>query len=173
MKTNIEIKARAYNFVKQKGLAEQIAESPETLINQDDTFFAVPRGRLKLRIFSPTQGELIYYERNDTESPKRSNYCISETSNPNKLKGVLSLALPVMGIVRKKRHLFTIGQTRIHFDEVESLGNFIEIEVVMKDSQPTDEGLKIANDLMKKLEIKKEDLIDGAYIDLLQIPKTI
>jgi predicted adenylyl cyclase CyaB len=168
MNTNIEIKAKARDFLRQKDLARKIAGSPETLICQDDTFFEVPQGRLKLRIFSPTHGELIYYQRDDIESPKQSNYCISQTSNPYTLKDTLALALPVRGSVRKKRHLFLVGQTRIHFDEVESLGNFIELEVVMKDNQPTDEGLQITNDLMKKLEIQKEDLIKHAYIDLLQ-----
>jgi predicted adenylyl cyclase CyaB len=167
MKTNIEIKARARDFQRQKDLASQIAGSPETLIHQDDTFFDVPHGRLKLRIFSTTHGELIYYERDNIESPKQSNYCISETCSPNTLKETLSLALPVRGNVRKKRHLFLVGQTRIHFDEVETLGNFIELEVVMKDGQSTNECLQIADGLMKKLDIKKADLINCAYIDLL------
>lgn len=154
--------------MRQKNLAEQIAKSPETLIHQDDTFFVVPQGRLKLRIFSPTHGELIYYQRDDVTSPKKSNYCISQTCTPYTLKDTLALALPVRGSVHKKRHLFLVGQTRIHFDEVESLGTFIELEVVMKNNQPADECLQITNDLMKKLEIKNDDLVKGgAYIDLL------
>jgi predicted adenylyl cyclase CyaB len=168
MKTNIEIKARARDFTRQKDLAEQISQSSKTLVCQDDTFFVVPHGRLKLRIISPSYGELIYYERDDTESPKKSNYCISETSNPYTLKETLSWALPFRGKVCKKRHLFIVGQTRIHFDEVEHLGNFIELEVVAKDNQPMDECLQIADDLMKKLKIQNEDLIKGAYIDLLE-----
>ncbi len=167
MNTNIEIKAKARDFLKQKNLAQNLADTAEQLIYQDDTFFDVLKGRLKLRIFSPTKGELIYYQREDSKPPKRSNYCISETNNPYTLKEALSLALPVRGSLRKKRHLFLAGQTRIHFDEVESLGNFIELEVVMKDNQPADEGLKIADDLMKKLEIRNADLINCAYIDLL------
>jgi predicted adenylyl cyclase CyaB len=173
MKTNIEIKARAHDFLRQKNLAEQIAKSPEILVSQDDTFFDVPKGRLKLRIFSPTRGELIYYARENTESPKKSNYCISETGSPHTLKEALSLALPVRGNIRKKRHLFLVGQTRIHFDEVESLGSFIELEVVMKDNQSSDEGLQIAHDLMKKLEIQNDDLIKCAYIDLIETKKEV
>ena len=122
MKTNIEIKAKAHDFQRQKDLAQEIADSSEKLIYQDDTFFIVPHGRLKLRIFSPSLGELIYYERDDIVSPKKSNYCISETNSPYTLKDALSLALPVRGRIYKKRHLFIVGQTRIHFDEVESLG---------------------------------------------------
>jgi predicted adenylyl cyclase CyaB len=168
MKTNIEIKAKAHDFQRQKDLAREIAGASEKIIYQDDTFFVVPHGRLKLRIFSPSHGELIYYERDDITSPKKSNYCISETNSPYTLKDALSLALPVRERVCKKRHLFIVGQTRIHFDEVESLGNFIELEVVMKDNQPANECLDIAGDLMKKLEIQNNDLIKGAYIDLLE-----
>ena len=35
----------------------------------------------------------------------------------------------VKGEVRKRRHLFIYEQTRIHVDEVEGLGNFMELEV--------------------------------------------
>ena len=37
----------------------------------------------------------------------------------------------------------------------------------MKDGQTVEEGQQIAEDLMAKLQINKEDLIQGAYLDLL------
>lgn len=42
---------------------------------------------------------------------------------------ILSSALGVVGIVKKTRHVFIVGRTRIHIDNVENLGNFIELEV--------------------------------------------
>ena len=61
-----------------------------------------------------------------------------------------------------------IGQTRVHCDEVEGLGDFMELEVVLDDNQTTQEGQAIAEDLMTKLGIDKSKLISGAYMDLLE-----
>ena len=44
---------------------------------------------------------------------------------------------------------------------------FVCIQVVMKEGQTIEEGQRIAEDLMSKLGINKEDLIEGAYMDLL------
>ena len=43
----------------------------------------------------------------------------------------LSKALGVKGVVNKRRKLYMVGQTRIHVDHVEGLGDFMELEVIM------------------------------------------
>jgi predicted adenylyl cyclase CyaB len=73
----------------------------------------------------------------------------------------------VRGVVQKTRYLYHVGQTRIHVDDVACLGWFLEIEVVLRPDQAHEQGVQIANDLMKRLDIRDEDLIDRAYIDLL------
>lgn len=42
---------------------------------------------------------------------------------------MLSQALGVDGTVKKTRHLFLVDQTRIHIDQVDGLGDFMELEV--------------------------------------------
>ena len=37
----------------------------------------------------------------------------------------------------------------------------------MEEGQPLAEGEKIANELMKKLGVAEQDLVTGAYMDLL------
>lgn len=167
MNSNIEIKARARDFSRQKELASKLTDTPEQLICQEDTFFNALKGRLKLRMFSPSQGELIYYERDNISGPKQSNYSISKTDDPIKFKKMLSCALGIQGVVRKKRHLFIVGQTRIHLDDVDGLGYFIELEVAMQPNQTAKECQPIANQIMEKMQIRENDLIDVAYIDLL------
>ena len=61
-----------------------------------------------------------------------------------------------------------VGQTRIHLDDVEGLGHFMELEVVMREDQSDAEGQVIAEDLMRRLEVREEALIDGAYMDLIE-----
>ena len=70
--------------------------------------------------------------------------------------------------VRKRRSVFLFGQTRIHLDQVEGLGSFIEFEVVLRDGQPVSEGERIATSLMNALSVRAADLIPHAYVDLLE-----
>jgi predicted adenylyl cyclase CyaB len=168
MPSNIEIKARISDIevVRRKVEKLDIKESEE--IFQEDTFFKTDIGRLKLRIFSQEKGELIYYLRNDSTGPKRSDYKIYKTNDPISLKKILETSLGIRGVIKKNRSLYIVGHTRIHLDKVENLGTFLELEVVLSAEQNENEGISIANDFLKKLGIDKKDLVDKAYIDLLE-----
>jgi predicted adenylyl cyclase CyaB len=168
MARNIEIKARIESVEAVLPRVKVVAESGPTEIVQDDTFFNCPNGRLKLRAFSETAGELIFYRRPDSAGPKESFYVISPTASPNTLREVLSLAYGQSGRVRKHRTLFLKGRTRIHLDRVEGLGDFIELEVVLSEGEPAEDGVNIAHDMLAKLGISTEQLIEGAYVDLLR-----
>jgi predicted adenylyl cyclase CyaB len=168
MPANIEIKARASDFAGLRKRTEALSDTPAQVIPQEDTFFNTSKGRLKLRQLAPDHGQLVYYERTDASGPKRSNYSIFETSDPDSLKTALSLALGVRGVVRKKRTLFLVGQTRVHLDEVEGLGDFMELEVVLHPGQSDAEGQAIARDLMTRLGVAENDLLESAYMDLLE-----
>lgn len=168
MAFNIEIKARVRNFDEIRRRAENLSDKPAEVIPQEDTFFNTPQGRLKLRLLSGDRGQLIYYTRPDQEGPKRSDYHISHTSDPANLKRVLELAYGIRGVVQKTRYLYLVGQTRVHLDDVEGLGQFMELEVVMREGQSDAEGQAIAEDLMVSLGVEKTDLLEGAYMDLLE-----
>jgi predicted adenylyl cyclase CyaB len=168
MASNIEIKARVDDFDALKARAESLSDQPVKVIPQEDTFFNTEKGRLKLRVLAPKLGYLIYYERPDQDGPKRSDYHLAETREPENLKTALSLALGVRGVVMKTRYLYMAGQTRIHLDEVEGLGHFMELEVVMGEGQSDAEGQAIAEDLMGRLGVREDALLEGAYMDLLE-----
>lgn len=165
MPSNIEIKARVKDPARFRRVAEGLSTRQETLY-QEDTFFASPSGRLKLRCFPDGSGELIYYERVDQEGPKQSRYWISRTQDPRGLHLTLSNALGAIGVVRKTRQVFMVGDTRVHLDQVDGLGVFAELEVVLQTGQTVEEGTSIATELMQTLGIEKADLIEGAYLDL-------
>jgi predicted adenylyl cyclase CyaB len=165
--TNIEIKARVADLDRLRASAESISDTAVEVLDQEDIFFAAPEGRLKLRIRGEHSGELIHYHRADTAEPKASRYLIAPTSSPAALKEILSRVLPLAGVVRKRRWLYLVGQTRIHLDRVEGLGDFVELEVVLLPDQDQKEGVAIAEDLMSRLGIAPEQLIKEAYIDLL------
>jgi predicted adenylyl cyclase CyaB len=168
MPANVEIKARARDFADLCRRAEALSDTLAQVIPQEDTFFHTAKGRLKLRQLAPDRGQLVYYERPDQDGPKRSNYHIFETRDPESLKTALSLALGVRGVVRKRRNLYLVGQTRVHLDKVEGLGEFMELEVVLRPEQSDAEGQAIALDLMTRLGVREEDLLEGSYMDLLE-----
>ena len=168
MPSNIEIKARVRNFDEIRRRAEDLSDSPVEVIPQEDTFFNTPHGRLKLRLLAEDRAQLIYYTRPDQEGPKRSDYHISHSSDPANLKRVLELAYGIRGVVRKTRYLYLVGQTRVHLDDVEGLGQFMELEVVMQEKQSDAEGQAMAEALMASLGVAKTDLLEGAYMDLLE-----
>jgi len=167
MNKNIELKAKARDFSAQIKIAQELSDSPQETLIQEDTFFKVENGRLKLRKFSEARGELIFYQRSDTPDAKQSSYKIYPTEEPDLLKETLKLSAGISGIVEKTRYLYFHGQIRIHFDQVKNLGEFIEFEYVLKPDEPNENGLKALEILIEKLEIRSQDIISHAYIDLL------
>ena len=167
MPNNIEIKARVNDGFTLENRIRNLAKTEPIVLSQEDIFFNVPHGRLKLRISSPDKGELIFYDRPNITGPKQSAYCKSETNDPQGLREVLIKALGMKGIVRKIRKLYLYKQTRIHIDDVEGLGHFVELEVMLQDNQTPEDGIAIAENLMVQLHIEKQDLVDIAYIDLM------
>jgi predicted adenylyl cyclase CyaB len=167
MARNIEIKAHIASVAAVGERAAAIADAGPVGISQDDTFFECRSGRLKLRAFSQDDGELIFYRRANEHGPKESYYLRTPTAAPELLRQTLALAYGEVGRVRKQRTLFLVGRTRIHLDVVENLGHFLELEVVLRDDEPAEVGVREAEALMKQLGVEPSQLIDRAYVDLL------
>ena len=167
-KSNVEIKAKIGNlndFIERVSGLDDV--SPKKILHQRDVFLRAEKGRLKLRIINDNAAYLIQYSRPDLVGPKASTYCISYILKPEEFIQTMIKAGNVIGEVKKTRTLFMSGQTRIHCDKVDNLGNFMELEVVLSHNQTVEDGEKIATDLMKKLDIQTKDLITCAYFDLL------
>jgi predicted adenylyl cyclase CyaB len=168
MPSNIETKARVADMKRLRRAVETLCGPTGEVLLQEDTFFDVRKGRLKLRAFPGGRGELIWYERPDEPGPKKSDYIIAPVADAAALKAILEHVLRVRAVVRKKRTLYMSGQTRIHLDEVEGLGNFMELEVVLATGQPEEEGRRIAEALLRELAIPSDDLCTRAYVDMLE-----
>ncbi len=99
--------------------------------------------------------------------PKTSEYTIYHTDNPGSLRTLLEAAFGIRGVVRKTREIFMKGRTRIHLDQVQDLGEFLELEVVLETGESPEVGRSEAHDLMALLKISPENLVASAYVDLL------
>ncbi len=173
MGRNVEIKARVGGGTGPDpadllARVESLADEGPRVLRQQDTFFSSANGRLKLRQFGDgEEAELIFYQRPDGLDPRESHYVLAPVSQPAALAEALTWALGVLGIVRKQRTLFLIGQTRVHLDEVYGLGSFLELEVVLTPEQSQEDGEEIARQLMRQLGIPRDSLVAEAYVDLL------
>lgn len=168
MARNIEIKARVADLAALTARVAAIADAGPVPIAQDDTFFRCDSGRLKLRVFDDGRGELIFYRRADRGGPKESFYIVSPTASPDTLREALTQSNGQEGRVVKQRTLFLAGRTRVHLDRVQGLGDYMELEVVLADGEAAEDGVREAHDLMARLDIAADRLVEGAYHDLLR-----
>jgi len=170
--SNVEIKARVDDVDALERRVAGLADGAPETIGQRDTFFRTTSGRLKLREFTDGSGELIFYERPDSAVPTTSHYLIAPTSEPAPLRALLGRLFEVRAVVNKQRRLYMRGRTRIHVDRVDGLGNFMELEVVLQEHQAPADGRLIAEELMQALGVAPEQLVEAAYVDLLERKET-
>ncbi|TBR22471.1 CYTH domain-containing protein [bacterium] len=165
MPRNIEIKAAVRDRRTLLARAKALWGSPQRL-EQEDLFFPCPNGRLKLRVQVPGPSYLIAYSRPDARGPKTSRYSTAVAPEPKALAACLRSALETGRTVVKTRLLFLAGRTRIHVDSVRGLGDFLELEVVLRPGEGAAAGRAEARRLMGELGVRPSDLLVGAYADL-------
>ena len=85
-----------------------------------------------------------------------------------KLREILEDAYGVRAVIKKVRYVFLVGRTRIHIDTVENLGEFLELEVALGDSEDASPGEEEARALMQELGVDEQSLVDWAYVDLIE-----
>jgi adenylate cyclase, class 2 len=126
---NIEFKAELRNLAAARRQCELLDAQCVRQMQQTDTYFRLPDGRLKKREVPGELVEWIFYHRQDRVSPRMSNYTILNNEQARRRWGTQSLK-PWLTVV-KTRELWMLGDVRIHLDEVEELGTFIEFEALV------------------------------------------
>jgi predicted adenylyl cyclase CyaB len=134
---------------------------------QRDTYFEVPRGRLKLREELDGTPHLISYTRPDEPAGRESHYRIVKVPQAEELIAALSATLGIRVVVSKRRRLFIWQSVRIHLDEVEGLGSFVEFEAVATPGSDLSVEIKRVEYLRDRFELEDADLIGTGYADLL------
>jgi predicted adenylyl cyclase CyaB len=131
---NIEIKLKAGDFRNIRGALKRVRAVRQGVLRQNDTYFRVQSGRLKLRNINDVEFELIYYVRPDGNASKLSTYerCPLNIKEADAMKVMLGDSLGIKVVVAKRRELWLYKNTRIHLDAVKGLGNFIELETVIR-----------------------------------------
>jgi predicted adenylyl cyclase CyaB len=83
------------------------------------------------------------------------------------MERALTRSLGVRGEVRKERRLFLWRHTRIHLDEVEGLGSFLELEGVAREI-PLAEARREVERVIEALALDPATFLDRPYLELLE-----
>lgn len=168
----VDLKARVPDLNSIREKLRELGAQPVGTFHQVDTYFEIPKGRLKMR---ETEGEataqLIYYERKNVAGPRGSEVFILEVPKPAVFKAALKKVVKTKVTVDKMREIFRYEGTQIHLDAVEKLGTFIEFERVVSsdDAYATSEGKRTLEKLMKKLGVVPKSLEKLSYSDLIEL----
>jgi predicted adenylyl cyclase CyaB len=164
---NVEIKAKCSDpsFIRNYLLANDA--SFKGTDEQNDTYFNVPNGRLKLREGN-IENNLIFYERSNQAGPKSSHFHLVKITDAHGLKEVLLKSNGIKVVVKKKREIYYISNVKFHIDEVPGLGSFIEIEAGNILADLSQEELNDQCEFyLREFGIKHDDLIQNSYSDML------
>lgn len=164
---NIEFKAKAGNLNE---LEKKLLTLDPVYIGEDnqvDTYFNVASGRLKLREGN-IENSLIFYERKNIAGVKQSDILLFQHSPDESLKDILEKVNGIKVVVDKKRKIYFIDNVKFHFDIVEGLGNFVEVEAIDKNESIGIDKLKEqCNFYASFLEIAVADYIALSYSDMI------
>lgn len=164
---NVEIKAKCSNQDKIRNILLDRKAQYKGTDHQVDTYFQVPKGRLKLRQSTIKSG-LVHYQRSNQTGPKGSQVTVFHTQAANDLKAVLSQAIEILAIVDKTREIYFIDNVKFHIDLVQGLGSFIEIEAVDTDAMLGIEKLtEQCNFYLNLFAITEKNLIAESYSDMV------
>ena len=164
---NIEFKASTNKLLELEALLQN--KNP-LFIGEDhqiDTYFNVSAGRLKLRE-GIIENALIHYEREDFAGAKSSHVLLYQHQPDKTLKEILIKTLGIKAIVDKRRKIYFINNVKFHFDTVEGLGTFVEVEAIDKDGSIGKEKLQAqCDEYVVLFNIAEEDFISVSYSDLI------
>ncbi|RYZ25189.1 MAG: CYTH domain-containing protein [Chitinophagaceae bacterium] len=172
MHINFEFKAKHKNIAEAERIL--LGKNPRFVgdDHQVDTYFNVPNGRLKLREGTIEQS-LIFYERTNTAGAKQSNVTLYSHQPDAALKLALTQAIGVKVVVDKKRKIYFIDNVKFHFDRVEVLGEFLEVEAIDNDGSIGIEKLKEQCTYYQQLlGVHDNDFMAESYSDLLLAKKS-
>ena len=168
---NVELKARDPDPARTLERALALGADDRGEIRQRDTYFSGARGRLKLRE-QETSGsalwdELIEYSREDSTDARTSTYRRVPVGDVAPLREALDAAYGTLVTVTKRRRVLLWEGVRIHLDEVEGLGSYLELEAVAELGSDLSAEHEKVERLRAELGIEDEDLVATSYSDLL------
>jgi predicted adenylyl cyclase CyaB len=167
VRRNVELKARDVSPERSLESCRLLGAEDRGEIWQRDTYFRVVSGGLKLREERPGRPHLIQFERDNVPHQRESRYRVVAVQDGAVLRAALAAAIGVRGVVAKRRRLFLWRDVRIHLDDVEQLGTFIELEAVAPPDSDLSQEHRLIVELREVFGITDERLVPLGYADQL------
>jgi homotetrameric cytidine deaminase len=163
---NVELKARDPDPERTLRAALAHGASDEGVLHQRDVYFSARDGRLKLRV-ADAGAELVGYRRADAAAARLSAYHLADVPDPEATIAALDATLGITVEVVKRRRLLLWRDVRIHLDDVDGLGAWLELEAVAPpESDLSEEHAKVA-ELRRVLGITDERIVAEGYAAML------
>ncbi len=169
MPQNLELKATVTSIEQAVRVARRLQAQSKGILHQQDIYYDIPRGRLKLRIINRSSAEIILYSRPDKNASRYSDYVVLPVMNVRQTQALCRNIFGVTVEVVKKRRLYLYKNSRIHLDEVRGLGTFIEFEVLVTKGKR--QAQQLMSFLREEFSISHEALVPCSYSDMLMEQK--
>ena len=167
--TNFEFKARSNDLCS---LENKLLTLFPKFIGEDhqvDTYFNVEKGRLKLREGN-IENSLIYYERKNVAGSKQSDVLLYQFQTDVSLKEILSKVHGIKVVVDKRRKIYLIDNVKFHFDKVEGLGTFVEVEAINTENSGIEKLKEQCKYYADFFGLNESDYESQSYSDLITKP---
>ncbi len=162
---NLERKVPCEDLAPVEAALGRLGARPGGILHQSDTYFRAASGRLKLRAIEGQPAVLIWYDRPDQAGDRFSSYYLVRVPDPVLLEAALAAALGVRGRVVKRRMVYHYHNVRIHLDQVEGMGRFVEFEAVLGPGEDEPTAQARLDFLGAELQLGAES-VAGSYADL-------
>ncbi|AIJ06403.1 adenylyl cyclase CyaB [Methanocaldococcus bathoardescens] len=154
-----QLKNLGFKFIKKKfqediyfnGIDRDFRETDEALRirNEDGNFFVTYKGP-KIDKISKTREEIEV-----------------KIENKEKMRQIFKkLGFKEVPPIRKIREIYKKGDIEASIDDVEGLGLFLELEKSISDINEKDRILEELMDILKSLNISKDNIIRKSYLEL-------
>jgi adenylate cyclase class 2 len=170
----IEVKARVDDARKMERAIIAMGATPIGIQDQADTYYNAPHRNFEmtdeaLRIRVEDGDAFLTYKgpKMDTVSKTRQEFqtVIKDTETMGKILSSLGFS-PVATVIKKRKN-YRLGDFFIALDEVRNLGNFIEVEITVKDSKKYEEKVETIFKFIGKLGISRDSTIRKSYLEMI------
>jgi adenylate cyclase class 2 len=164
MPRNLELKIHYDSFSELQNSLEEINADFIGELNQKDIYYQVEKGLLKLRIENCEQS-LIRYIRDERGENRWSDFQVIKFSEGNAEEFMKNL-FDIATIVEKSRLVYIFDNTRIHLDNVNGLGKYLELETLVLNG--LEDAKKRFDYIVDKLKLNLNNQIKNSYKILVE-----